>query len=224
MIRHFDDPMQENAGLLVLSGNLFDFAVMKTSVISDEFRERFLKDPGSENIIESRVVCFDSAEDYHDRINDSSLNIDEKTILVIRNAGPVGWPGAAEVVNMQPSDELLKRGVSGLPVIGDGRQSGTADTPAILHASPEAAVGGGIGWLRTGDVVRIDIDKGRCDVLLSDEEIEARKAEFKPELVPSQTPWQEMYRAHVGGLDTGAVLEFAVKYKGVSKKTPRHNH
>ena len=224
MIRHFDDPLQENAGLLVLSGNLFDFAVMKTSVISDEFRDRFLKTPGAENIIESRVVCFDSAEDYHERINDSSLNIDEKTILVIRNAGPVGWPGAAEVVNMQPSDDLLKKGVSGLPVIGDGRQSGTADTPAILHASPEAAVGGGIGWLRTGDVVRIDIDKGRCDVLLSDEEIATRKAEFKPELVPSQTPWQEMYRAHVGGLDTGAVLEFAVKYRGVSKKTPRHNH
>jgi len=224
MIRPFNDPLQENAGLLVMSGNLFDFAVLKTSVISDEFRNRFLKNPGEENIIESKVVVFDSAEDYHERINDSSLGIDEKTILVIRNAGPIGWPGAAEVVNMQPSDELLKKGVSGLPVIGDGRQSGTADTPAILHASPEAAVGGGLGWLRTGDVVRIDINKGSCDVLLSDEEIAARKAAFKPELVPSQTPWQEMYRAHVGGLDSGAVLEFAVNYRDVAKETPRHNH
>lgn len=224
MIRPFNDPMQENAGLLVMSGNLFDFAVLKTSVISDEFRKRFLSNPDEENIIESKVVVFDSAEDYHDRINDSSLGIDEKTILVIRNAGPIGWPGAAEVVNMQPSDELLKQGVSGLPVIGDGRQSGTADTPAILHASPEAAIGGGLGWLRTGDIVRIDINKGSCDVLLSDEEIAARKAEFKPELVPSQTPWQELYRAHVGGLDSGAVLEFAVKYRDVAKDSPRHNH
>jgi dihydroxy-acid dehydratase len=217
-------PLRENAGLLVLSGNLFDFAVMKTSVISAEFRKRFMSTPGAENIIEGRVVVFDSAEDYHERINDASLEINEASILVVRNAGPVAWPGAAEVVNMQPPDELLKRGFSGLPVIGDGRQSGTADTPAILHASPEAAIGGGLGWLRTGDVVRIDIGNRSCDVLLSDEEIAERKSMDKPVIPPSQTPWQEFYRAHVGGLDTGAVLEFAVKYRGVACKTPRHNH
>lgn len=224
MIRPLNDPLKENAGLLVLSGNLFDFAVMKTSVISDEFRRRFLSKPGAENIIEGRVVVFDSAEDYHERINDASLAIDEHSILVIRNAGPVAWPGAAEVVNMQPTDELLKKGISGLPVIGDGRQSGTADTPAILHASPEAATGGGLGWLRTGDVVRIDINKGSCNVLLPESEIETRKLANQPVVPESQTPWQELYRAHVGGLDTGAVLEFAVKYRGVANKTPRHNH
>lgn len=224
MIRPMDRPIRENAGLLVLSGNLFDFAVMKTSVISAEFRKRFMSTPGSENIIEGRVVVFDSAEDYHERINDASLGINETSILVIRNAGPVAWPGAAEVVNMQPPDDLLKKGFSGLPVIGDGRQSGTADTPAILHASPEAAIGGGLGWLQTGDVVRIDINKRSCDVMLSDEEISARKAANIPTVPESQTPWQEFYRAHVGGLDTGAVLEFAVKYRGVANKTPRHNH
>lgn len=224
MIRPLHQPLRENAGLLVLSGNLFDFAVMKTSVISAEFRKRFMSTPGAENIIEGRVVVFDSAEDYHERINDASLEINEASILVVRNAGPVAWPGAAEVVNMQPPDELLKRGFSGLPVIGDGRQSGTADTPAILHASPEAAIGGGLGWLRTGDVVRIDIGNRSCDVLLSDAEIAERKSMDKPEIPPSQTPWQEFYRAHVGGLDTGAVLEFAVKYRGVACKTPRHNH
>jgi dihydroxy-acid dehydratase len=224
MIRPLHQPLRENAGLLVLSGNLFDFAVMKTSVISAEFRKRFMSTPGAENIIEGRVVVFDSAEDYHERINDASLEINEASILVVRNAGPVAWPGAAEVVNMQPPDELLKRGFSGLPVIGDGRQSGTADTPAILHASPEAAIGGGLGWLRTGDVVRIDIGNRSCDVLLSDEEIAERKSMDKPVIPPSQTPWQEFYRAHVGGLDTGAVLEFAVKYRGVACKTPRHNH
>jgi dihydroxy-acid dehydratase len=224
MIRPLHQPLRENAGLLVLSGNLFDFAVMKTSVISAEFRKRFMSKPGAENIIEGRVVVFDSAEDYHERINDASLEINEASILVVRNAGPVAWPGAAEVVNMQPPDELLKRGFSGLPVIGDGRQSGTADTPAILHASPEAAIGGGLGWLRTGDVVRIDIGNRSCDVLLSDAEIAERKSMDKPEIPPSQTPWQEFYRAHVGGLDTGAVLEFAVKYRGVACKTPRHNH
>lgn len=224
MIRPMNAPLREKAGLLVLSGNLFDFAVMKTSVISAEFRKRFMSTPGSENIIEGRVVVFDSAEDYHLRINDAALGINETSILVIRNAGPVAWPGAAEVVNMQPPDELLKRGFSGLPVIGDGRQSGTADTPAILHASPEAAIGGGLGWLCTGDIVRIDINNRRCDVMLPEEEIAARKRAHIPAVVESQTPWQEFYRAHVGGLDTGAVLEFAVKYRGVANKTPRHNH
>jgi dihydroxy-acid dehydratase len=224
MIRPYDQPLKENAGFLVMRGNFFDFAIMKTSVISDEFRRRYLSTPGAENIFEAKAVVFESAEDYHHRINDGSLGIDERSILIIRNAGPVGWPGAAEVVNMQPPDALLKQGITGLPVIGDGRQSGTADSPAILHASPEAAVGGGIGWLRTGDRIRIDLNTGACDVLLSDEEIAERKGLPPPEHPPSQTPWQELYRAHVGGLDTGAVLEFAVKYRGVAAQTPRHNH
>jgi dihydroxy-acid dehydratase len=224
MIRPYDQPLKENAGFLVMRGNFFDFAIMKTSVISDEFRRRYLSTPGAENIFEAKAVVFESAEDYHHRINDASLGIDERSILIIRNAGPVGWPGAAEVVNMQPPDALLKQGITGLPVIGDGRQSGTADSPAILHASPEATVGGGIGWLRTGDRIRIDLNTGACDVLLSDEEIADRKALPPPEHPPSQTPWQELYRAHVGGLDTGAVLEFAVKYRGVAAQTPRHNH
>ncbi len=142
----------------------------------------------------------------------------------MRNAGPVAWPGAAEVVNVQPPDALLKRGITGLPVIGDGRQSGTADSPAILHATPEAAVGGGLAWLRTGDIVRIDLNQRSCNVLLPDEEIAARKAACVVQMPPSQTPWQELYRAHVGGLDGGGVFEFAVKYRGVADTTPRHNH
>ena len=224
MIRPWDQPLKENAGFLVLSGNFFDFAVMKTSVISDEFRRRYLSTPGAENIYEGDAVVFDSAEDYHHRINDPALGIDERSILIIRNAGPVGWPGSAEVVNMQPPDALLKTGITGLPVIGDGRQSGTADSPAILHASPEAAVGGGIGWLRTGDRIRLDLNTGKCDVLLDDAELARRKAQAPPAYPASQTPWQELYRAHVGGLDTGGALEFAVKYRGVATKTPRHNH
>jgi len=224
MIRPLHQPLKENAGFLVLSGNLFDFALMKTSVISDEFRRRYLSVPGAENVIQGRVVVFDSAEDYHARINDDALGIDETSILVMRNAGPIAWPGAAEVVNMQPPDALLKGGNTGLPVIGDGRQSGTSDSPSILHASPEAVSGGGLGWLRTGDVVRIDIKARTCNVLLPDTEIAARKAAYQPPVLQSQTPWQELYRAHVGGLDSGAVLEFAVKYRGVAATTPRHNH
>lgn len=224
MIRTLDQPLVPKAGFMVLSGNLFDFALMKSSVISAEFRRRFLQRPGAENVIEGRVVVFDSAEDYHQRINDPALGIDEHSILVMRNAGPVAWPGAAEVVNVQPPDALLKRGITGLPVIGDGRQSGTADSPAILHATPEAAVGGGLAWLRTGDIVRIDLNQRSCNVLLPDEEIAARKAACVVQMPPSQTPWQELYRAHVGGLDGGAVFEFAVKYRGVADTTPRHNH
>jgi dihydroxy-acid dehydratase len=224
MIRPFDQPLKESAGFVVLSGNLFDFAVMKTSVISEEFRRRYLSTPGAENIFEGKAVVFESAEDYHHRINDPALGIDATSILVVRNAGPVGWPGAAEVVNMQPPDALIKQGVTGLPVIGDGRQSGTSDSPAILHASPEAAVGGGLGWLRTGDRIRIDLNTRECNVLLPDAELAERRAQPPPPFPASQTPWQEMYRAHVGGLDTGGVLEFAVKYRGVAAVTPRHNH
>ena len=225
MITPYDEPLQERAGSLVLSGNLFDFAIIKTSVISDEFRERYLSEPGHEGVFEGRAVVFDGSEDYHDRINDSDLNIDERSILVIRGAGPLGWPGSAEVVNMQPPDALLKRGINTLPTIGDGRQSGTSDSASILHSAPESAAGGGLAWLRTGDVIRIDLDAGRCDMLVSDEEVERRKKkEGVPAVPESRTPWQELYRASVGQLDGGGVLEAALKYRNIASKAPRHNH
>jgi xylonate dehydratase len=217
----YEKPLKEEAGFLVLSGNLFDFAIMKTSVISEEFRRRYFT---GNDVFEGRAVVFDGSDDYHRRINDASLGIDERTILVIRGAGPLGWPGSAEVVNMQPPDALLKRGVTSLPTIGDGRQSGTSDSPSILNASPESAAGGGLAWLRTGDRIRIDLAAGRCDMLVADAEIAARKKDGIPPVPASQTPWQELYRATVGQLDSGSVMEIAVKYRGVAKKTPRHNH
>ena len=225
MITPYDAPLQERAGSLVLSGNLFDFAIIKTSVISDEFYERYLSEPDHEGVFEGRAVVFDGSEDYHHRINDSDLGIDERTVLVIRGAGPLGWPGSAEVVNMQPPDALLQRGINALPTIGDGRQSGTSDSASILHAAPESAAGGGLAWLRTGDVIRIDLNSGRCDMLVSDEEIQRRKKEEGVPPVPeSHTPWQELYRASVGQLDGGGVLEAALKYRDVASQTPRHNH
>ena len=225
MITPYDEPLQERAGFLVLSGNLFDFAIIKTSVISDEFRKRYFSDPGGEDVFEGRAVVFDGSDDYHHRINDPDLGIDEETILVIRGSGPIGWPGSAEVVNMQPPDALLKRGINTLPTIGDGRQSGTSDSPSILNAAPESAAGGGLAWLRTGDTIRIDLKAGRCDMLVPEEEIERRKKEEGiPPYPESRTPWQEIYRAGVGQLDGGGVLEAALKYRGVASKTPRHNH
>jgi dihydroxy-acid dehydratase len=222
MIAAHDQPLQEKAGFRVLSGNLFDFAIIKTSVISDDFRKRYLSD---DNVFEGRAVVFEGSEDYHERINDPRLNIDERSILVIRGAGPLGWPGSAEVVNMQPPDRLIKLGVETLPTIGDGRQSGTSDSPSILHAAPESAAGGGLAWLRTGDTIRIDLDAGRCDMLVPEEEIERRKREEGlPEFPESQTPWQEIYRSSVNGLNGGGVLEGAPEYRGIASKTPRHNH
>jgi dihydroxy-acid dehydratase len=220
----FEAPLRERAGFLVLKGNLFDFAIMKTSVISESFRERYLNTPGSEGIFECVAAVFDGSSDYHARINDPALGIDENTILVIRGAGPVGWPGSAEVVNMQPPDALLRRGITTLPTLGDGRQSGTSDSPSILNASPESAVGGGLAYLRNGDKIRIDLNTGRCDMLISDEELATRKAQGIPAVPPSQTPWQEIYRDTVGQLETGACMELAVKYQGVAKVLPRHNH
>jgi dihydroxy-acid dehydratase len=221
VIYAYGKPLKEQAGFLVLSGNLFDFAIMKTSVISEEFRRRYL---AGDNAFEGRVVVFDGSDDYHKRINDPALGIDECTILVIRGAGSLGWPGSAEVVNMQPPDALLKRGVTSLPTIGDGRQSGTSDSPSILNASPESAAGGGLSWLRTGDRVRIDLNSGQCNALVSDAEIAQRRKEGLPAVPESATPWQELYRSTVGQLDSGSVMEMAVKYRGVAKKTPRHNH
>ncbi|KFI07477.1 IlvD/Edd family dehydratase [Massilia sp. BSC265] len=224
MIRPFADPLKHSAGFLVLKGNLFDFAIMKTSVISPAFRERYLSEPGAENRFDCRVVVFDGSDDYHHRINDPSLEIDERTMLVIRGSGPLGWPGSAEVVNMQPPDALIKRGITALPTLGDGRQSGTSDSPSILNASPESAAGGNLALLRTGDVVRVDLNAGRCDVLVSDEELEARRKDDPPAIPPNQTPWQQIYRATVGQLHTGACMELALPYRGVGHDMPRHNH
>ncbi len=224
MITPFDKPLKEQAGFMVLRGNLFDFAIMKSSVISEDFRNRYLRRPGQENIFECRAVVFDGSGDYHARINDPSLGIDENTILVIRGAGPVGWPGSAEVVNMQPPDALIKKGINNLPTLGDGRQSGTSDSPSILNASPESAVGGGLAWIRTGDMVRIDLNTGSCNMLVDDKEIERRKQDGVPPVPPSQTPWQEIYRATVGQMANGACMELALAYRGVANDTPRHNH
>jgi len=224
MIRPFATPLKEYGGFLVLKGNLFDFAIMKTSVISQGFRERYLSTPGAENCFECKVVVFDGSDDYHNRINDPSLGIDEQTMLVIRGSGPIGWPGSAEVVNMQPPDHLIKQGINALPTLGDGRQSGTSDSPSILNASPESAAGGNLAYLRTGDVVRVDLNTGSCNVLLADGELEARKQDGRPEIPASQTPWQEIYRATVGQLHTGAVMELALQYRSVRDEVPRHNH
>jgi dihydroxyacid dehydratase/phosphogluconate dehydratase len=217
-------PMMERAGFLVLSGNLFDYAIMKMSVVSPDFRKRYLEEAGREGTFEGKCVVFDGSEDYHARINDPALGIDENTILVIRGAGPKGWPGSAEVVNMQPPDRLLKRGIKSLPTIGDGRQSGTADSPSILNASPESAAGGGLSWLRTGDIIRLDFNKGRCDALVEDAEIERRKGEGIPPVPPDATPWQRLYRRTVNSLAEGATLEGATDFRQISKTPPRHNH
>jgi dihydroxyacid dehydratase/phosphogluconate dehydratase len=221
VIKTYEEPLQKSAGFLVLKGNLFDFAIMKTSVISEDFRRRYL---AKGNAFEGRAVVFDGSTDYHERIDDPKLGIDEQSILVIRGSGPIGWPGSAEVVNMQPPAALLQRGIMSLPTLGDGRQSGTSDSPSILNCSPESAAGGGLAWLRTGDKIRIDLDAGRCDALVSEEEIARRKREPSPPIPENATPWQEIYRSTVGQLDTGAVMELAVKYRGVARKTPRHNH
>lgn len=225
VIRAFADPLKEQAGFLVLTGNLFDVAIMKTSVISPGFRTRYLEREGAANAFEARAIVFEGSDDYHRRINDPALAIDENCILVIRGAGPIGWPGSAEVVNMQPPDYLIQRGIMALPTLGDGRQSGTSDSPSILNASPESAVGGGLSWLRTGDTVRIDLGAGRCDALVPDEEIARRRRDEPPPPVPpSHTPWEELYREKTGQLAEGGVLDFAVKYRGIAARTPRHNH
>ena len=224
VIRRFDEPLRTNAGLLPLSGNLFDFAVMKTSVISDAFRARYLARPDHENVFEGRAVVFDGGDDYHARINDPALGIDANSILVMRGAGPIGWPGSAEVVNMQPPDALIAAGIDSLPTIGDGRQSGTSASPSIVHCSPESAAGGGLAWLRTGDTIRVDLTHGTCNALVDDAEIAARKQEPTLPVSRSRTPWEALYREKVGQLADGAVLEFAIDYRGVASTPPRHNH
>lgn len=230
VIRPFDHPIKSAAGFSVLRGNLFDSAVMKLSVISDEFRDRYLSNPDDPNAFEGPVVVFDGPEDYHKRIDDPAMGIDESTILIMRGAGPVGYPGAAEVVNMRPPAELIKAGVHALPCMGDGRQSGTSGSPSILNASPEAAAGGGLALLRSGDRVRIDLNRGEANMLVDEAELERRRQEMEAQggfsYPQSQTPWQEMQRSSVGQLSDGAVIEPAVKYQRIAQifGVPRHNH
>jgi xylonate dehydratase len=229
VIRPYDRPLKAAAGFKVLRGNLFDSAIMKTSVISEEFRKRYLSNPKDPNAFEGRAVVFDGPEDYHRRIDDPSLGIDEHTILFMRGVGPIGYPGSAEVVNMQPPAALIKKGVTSLACIGDGRQSGTSGSPSILNASPEAAAGGGLALLKTGDRVRIDLNKGSADILMPAAELAARRAALEKsggyQYPLSQTPWQEIQRAMVDQLAGGMVLAPAVKYQRVAQKSvPRDNH
>jgi dihydroxy-acid dehydratase len=226
VILPYQDPLVARGGFLVMSGNLFDSAIMKTSVIGEEFRRRYLSDAREPNVFVGRAIVFEGPEDYHARIEDPALEIDERCILVIRYTGPIGYPGSAEVVNMQPPASLIKRGITALPTLGDGRQSGTADAPSILNASPEAAAGGNLAILRTGDKIRVDLNEARVDVLLSEEEIGSRRSALPPLRLDNQTPWQELYRSTVGQLESGGCLELSVKYQDLvhTKGIPRDSH
>ncbi len=226
VIRSYDEPMMPEAGFVIISGNLFDSAVMKTSVVTPEFRAKYLEDPEQPGVFVGRAIVFEGPEDYHDKIDDESLDIDEDCFLFIRNCGPVGYPGAAEVVNMRPPIKLMKKGIKALPTVGDGRQSGTSESPSILNASPEAAVGGNLAIIENGDKIRFDLHNRKLDILLSPEEIEARRAKIEPKIPPSQTPWQEIQRGMIGQLSTGACLEPAVMHLRVVEThgNPRRNH
>jgi dihydroxy-acid dehydratase len=230
VIRSYDKPLKQHAGFKVLHGNLFESAIMKLSVISDEFRNRYLSNPKDPNAFEGKAAVFEGPEDYHSRIEDPSLGIDENTLLFIRGVGPIGYPGSAEVVNMQPPAALIKKGITSLPCIGDGRQSGTSGSPSILNASPEAAAGGGLAILRSGDRVRIDLNKGEANILISDAELAKRRAALQQQggfhYAQNQTPWQEIQRGLVEQLGDGMVLTTAVKYQRVAQTSgvPRDNH
>ncbi|QBM75419.1 dihydroxy-acid dehydratase [Sphingomonas sp. AAP5] len=230
VIRTFETRLVEEAGFVVLKGNLFDAAIMKTSVISAEFREQYLSNPEDPEAFEGPAIVFDGPEDYHHQIDDPALGITRETLMFMRGAGPIGYPGAAEVVNMRPPAYLIREGVHALPCIGDGRQSGTSASPSILNASPEAAAHGGLALLKTGDRVRIDLGRGTADVLISDEELAERRAALVAaggyQYPASQTPWQEMQRAVVGQLNTGAILEGAEKYQRIAQTRglPRDSH
>ena len=226
VIKSFKDNLSENAGFLVMKGNFFSSAIMKTSVISPEFRERYLSDPNHPNVFKGKAVVFEGPEDYHKRINSKKLKIDEKSILIIRGCGPVGYPGAAEVVNMQPPDRLLKKGINALPTLGDGRQSGTSESPSILHVSPESAVGGDLAIVKTGDKMRIDLSKRRVDLLISKIEFNKRRKRKKIPKLDNQTPWQEISRLIVGQLEDGACIRSRGLYMDIAEKKgiPRNNH
>ena len=224
VIRPFGRPLKERAGFVVMGGNLFNAAIMKTSGISDSFRARFLESVDDPDAFEGRAIVFDGPEDYRARIDDPTLGIDETSILVMRGTGPVGYPGSAEVVNMQPPAELIRAGIHELPTIGDGRQSGTSGSPSILNASPESAVGGNLAILETGDRLRVDLRRRRVDILLPEETLAARRDAHTPAKLEHHTPWEELYRAHVGQLADGGCLEFATRYRSVSATLPRHSH
>ncbi|PZW63861.1 dihydroxy-acid dehydratase [Pseudomonas sp. URMO17WK12:I1] len=227
VILPYDEPLKHSAGFIVLSGNFFDSAIMKMSVVGEAFRKTYLSEPGKENCFEARAIVFEGPEDYHARINDPALDIDERCILVVRGAGPVGYPGSAEVVNMDPPAALIKQGVTSLPCLGDGRQSGTSASPSILNMSPEAAVGGGLALLQTNDVLRVDLNARSVNLLIDDEEMQRRRAAWKPSYPASQTPWQELYRQLVGQLSTGGCLEPATLHMRIIARSggvPRHSH
>ncbi len=224
VIRSYDEPLRQKAGLLVLSGNLFDSALMKTSVISADFQKRFLSTPGEEGVFRAKAVVFEGPEDYHERLNNPELEIDDHTILFIRGVGCVGYPGSAEVVNMQPPDAVIKSGIDHLPTVGDGRQSGTSESPSILNASPEAAVGGGLALLKTGDAVCLDLNARTLNADVDPDEWEKRRKAWVPPDLTNQTPWQEIYRNNVGQLADGGCLELATAYHKVAKDLPRDNH
>ena len=230
VITPIDKPLKEEAGFIVLSGNLFNDAIMKTSVIDEEFRARFLSNPKDPDAFEGRAIVFDGPEDYHHRIDDPKLKIDEHSILFIRGTGPIGYPGGAEVVNMQPPAALIKKGVHALPCVGDGRQSGTSGSPSILNASPEAAAGGGLALLKTGDRVRIDLRKRSANILIPEAELNERRAALAAQggfhFPKSQTPWQQIQREMVAQFDEGMVLKPAVQYQRLAQTmgVPRDNH
>ena len=226
VIKTFQKNLSQNAGFLVLKGNFFNSAIMKTSVISDEFKKRYLSDRDRPNSFICKAVVFEGPEDYHKRINSKKLNIDEKSILIIRGCGPIGYPGSAEVVNMQPPDALLKKGINALPTLGDGRQSGTSESPSILHVSPESAAGGDIGIIKTGDKIKIDLNKKRVDLLISANEFKKRRSKNKIKIINNQTPWQELSRLTVGQLEDGACIKTRSVYNKIVEKkgTPRHSH
>ncbi|MHC6224902.1 IlvD/Edd family dehydratase [Pseudomonas sp. X10] len=227
VILPFEAPLKHRAGFIVLSGNFFDSAIMKMSVVGEAFRKTYLSEPGAENSFEARAIVFEGPEDYHARIDDPTLDIDEHCILVIRGAGTVGYPGSAEVVNMAPPAELIKRGIDSLPCLGDGRQSGTSASPSILNMSPEAAIGGGLALLQTNDRLRIDLNARSVNLLVDEEELARRRAAWQPNIPPSQTPWQELYRQLVGQLSTGGCLEPATLHMKVIAREggmPRHSH
>ena len=226
VIKSYENPLSYNAGFIVMKSNFFSSAVMKTSVISSEFRERYLSNKDDLNVFEVKAVVFEGPEDYHLRINDENLEVDENSILIIRGCGPVGYPGSAEVVNMQPPDRLLKKGINTLPTLGDGRQSGTSESPSILNVSPESAIGGDLLILKTGDIIKIDLNNSRIDLLVSDEEIKKRKKNTKLPILKNQTPWQEISRKMVGQLETGSCLETETVFLDITntKGIPRHSH
>jgi len=226
VIKSFKDNLSEKAGFLIMKGNFFSSAIMKTSVISSEFRKRYLSNPSHLNVFKGKAVVFEGPEDYHKRINSKNLKIDENSILIIRGCGPVGYPGAAEVVNMQPPNRLLKKGINALPTMGDGRQSGTSESPSILHVSPESAVGGDLAIVKTGDKMCIDLNKRRVDLLISKSEFVKRRKRKKIPKLKNQTPWQEISRSHVGQLEDGACIRTRGLYMDIAEKKgiPRNNH